>query len=76
VATCIDRAETLATAISTERAGTVVSLRWFPRRDRRDSVEEAVAAMVSVDVVAEEPVVAMGSPPNAGISLTTGDVSH
>jgi hypothetical protein len=39
-------------------------------------VEVAVAAMVSVEVVAEKPVVAMVSPPNAGITLTTRNMYH
>jgi hypothetical protein len=35
-----------------------------------------MAAMVSVEVVAEKPVVAMVSPPNPGISLTTRNIYH
>jgi hypothetical protein len=39
-------------------------------------VEEAVAAMVSAEVVSEEAVVAMVSPANAGSTLKSRDVYH
>jgi hypothetical protein len=37
---------------------------------------ETSLAMVSVEVVTEKPVVAVVSPPNAGISLTARNIYH